>query len=375
MHTLRKYKIESIKTSELNIDQTFSNKDLPSVTIGIPALNEEDHIDQVISNFLENGYPNLKEILVADGGSKDKTVELVEKWSEKDSRVRLLFNENKFQSFALNLMIKEAHGEVFIRADAHCDYGDDYIKKCVEHLTKEGIKNAGGAARFLAHNLVQAGTAIAIQSVIGNGGAKHYNPTYEGYADTVPMGCFWTEDLEKLNGFKESNHTNEDAEINYRIQKELKGKIYISPDIKLWYYPRKTLTSLFKQYFRYGRGRFLTGIMHEGRIPFRSKAPFIFVGMMFLFLIIDQVFLGRYLGSQYIFGAAMFLLFFESVRLSFKEKKNLHQHIWKNKHKDPPSSIMVSLSCFVVLVTMYFGHFSGYGYQLLKVKLFGKKGW
>jgi|AntRauTorckE6833_2_1112554.scaffolds.fasta_scaffold01820_5 glycosyltransferase involved in cell wall biosynthesis len=375
MHTLQKTDIERINKSELNTDQSFSNGELPAVTVGIPTLNEEDYIDQVISNFLNSGYSNLKEILVADGGSNDKTVDIVKKWSEKDPRVRLLYNEDKFQSFALNLMINEAKGEVFIRADAHCDYGDDYVQNCVKHLQKKGIKNAGGAARFLAHNFVQAGTAIAIQSVIGNGGAKHYSATYEGYVDTVPMGCFWLKDLKQLNGFTESNHTNEDAEINYRIQKELNGKIYISPDIKLWYYPRKSFVSLFKQYFRYGRGRFLTGLMHEGKIPFRSKAPFIFVGMMLLFLFIDQLFLSRHLGSHYIFGAAMFMLFFESVRLSFKEKINLKEEIWQNKTKSPPSAFIVSLSCFLVLITMYISHFSGYGYQLVKIKLFGKEGW
>lgn len=362
--------------NENNHIRDYSTLDsLPSVTVGIPALNEEDHIERVISRFQSTEYENLVEIIVADGGSTDKTQEIVLRMSENDDRIRLLNNPEKFQSFALNAMIREAKGEVFIRADAHCDYGKGYIERSIKHLGREGIKNVGGAARFLAHNLVQAGTAIAVQSVIGNGGAKHYNSSYEGYSDTVPMGCFWTEDLRKLDGFTESNHTNEDAEINYRIQKELNGKVYISPHIKLWYYPRKSFFSLFKQYFRYGRGRFLTGLMHEGKIPFRSKAPFIFVGIMLLFLFLDQLFLDRYLGSHYIVGAAAFLLIFESVRLSFKERNYFEEEIWKNKNKKPPSTFALSVSCFITLLIMHFGHFSGYGYQLLKMKVFGREGW
>lgn len=360
---------------DLKIKLDISTQKKPEITIGIPVLNEEEYIERVILGFLKSSYPNIIEILIADGGSTDRTREIVGELSSNDHRIKLIENPEKFQSFALNKMIAKAKGEVFLRADAHCDYGDDYVEKCVEHLGKGDIKNVGGAARFLAFNLVQAGTSMAVRSVIGNGGAKHYNPTYEGYADTVPMGCFWIEDLKKINGFTESNHTNEDAEINYRIQKELNGKIYISPDIKLWYYPRKNLFSLFKQYFRYGRGRFLTGLMHDGKIPFRSKAPFIFVGMMIAFLVGDQLFLDRLFGSHYIFGAAMFVIFFESVRISFKEKKYFKEEIWKNEREKTPSAFLISLSSFVVLLTMHLAHFSGYGYQLIKNKLLKKKGW
>ncbi|MFN1835810.1 glycosyltransferase family 2 protein [Balneola sp. MJW-20] len=347
----------------------------PSVTVGIPALNEENHIGKVISIFLSTGYDQLEEILVADGGSTDRTREIVEEWSAKDERVKLLENPDKFQSFGLNRMIASAKGEIFLRADAHCEYEIDYLEKCVENLQRPGVKNAGGAALFLAENLVQAGTAIAIKSVLGNGGAKHYNPDYEGYSDTVPMGCFWTKDLRKLKGFTESNHTNEDAEINYRIQKELNGKIYISPEIKLWYYPRKSFGSLFKQYFRYGRGRYLTGHMHEGRIPFRSKAPFIFIGIMLIFLLMDQLFLNRLLGSHYILGAAIFILLFESVRMSFKEKDYFDEKIWRNEPKKPPSSVVLASSSFIAFLIMHLAHFTGYGYQLIKNKVFRKQGW
>ncbi|MEX0721074.1 MAG: glycosyltransferase family 2 protein [Balneolaceae bacterium] len=364
------------KKFRINISQ--NHQDIaakPTVTIGIPVLNEEDHIERVVSGFLNSSYPNLIEILIADGGSTDRTREIVQELFQKDARVKLVENPEKFQSYGLNRMIHQAQGEVFLRADAHCDYGSDYIKQCIDCLKIPNVRNAGGAARFLAYNLVQTGTAIAVLSVLGNGGAKHYNPTYEGYSDTVPMGTFRTEDLRKLKGFTESNHTNEDAEINFRIQKELNGKIYISPDIKLWYYPRKSFTQLFRQYFRYGRGRFLTARMHGGKIPFRSKAPFIFVGLMILFLLVDRVFLEGILGSRYILSAALFILFFESIRLSFKEHGYLKAEVWKSSKKEAPHPTVIAIFSFFALLIMHLGHFSGYGYQMLKMSFNSKVKW
>ena len=48
--------------------------------------------------------------------------------------------------------------------------------------------------------------------------------------------------------------TNEDADINQRIT-ESGGKVFLSREIVVHYYPRDSFAGLAKQYFRYGRGR------------------------------------------------------------------------------------------------------------------------
>jgi len=49
----------------------------PTVTIAIPAYNEAAHIESVITGFLNQQYPGLVEILIADGGSTDGTQDIV----------------------------------------------------------------------------------------------------------------------------------------------------------------------------------------------------------------------------------------------------------------------------------------------------------
>lgn len=347
----------------------------PGVTIAIPVLNEEDHIERVISGFLKSEYPNIVEILVADGGSVDHTREIVKSISIKDNRVKLVDNPDKFQSYALNKMIEFAKGEIFLRADAHCDYAKDYIEKCVEYLGKNSVRNAGGAARFIATNVLQAGTALSVLSFLGNGGAKHYDPNYEGYADTVPMGCFYTNDLKRIGGFAESNHTNEDAEINYRIRKVTGGKIFVSKNIGLRYYPRKNFKRLFKQYFWYGRGRYLTSTFHKGKIPFRSKAPFLIISSLLLYFLIDQFFFDSRLVSWYILGFILFIVFLESIRVTIKKRDYFKKEIWYGAKEKIPNLFSVSMYVLFSLLTMHFAHFGGYSFQILKAKLFRKKGW
>lgn len=338
----------------------------PSVTVAIPALNEEKFIKKVLDNFIDNSYKNIIQICVADGGSKDSTREIIQEYSKKDPRIVLVENPKKYQSFALNEVLKIAEGDLFLRADGHCIYDKDYVKESVKAILKSGAINVGGTQRYIAKNRVQAGIAISSKNFFGNGGAKYMDETFEGYADTVFLGCFRTADLKKVGGFSEVNRTNEDAEINLRIKRDLNGKIYVSPKIKTWYYPRSGFFSLFKQYFRYGKGRFITNKIHDGNIPYRSKAPFYFVSFMIIYGLIDFILPEKQLGSIFVFAAIILLVLFESIRFSFEKRDYFECDIWNGSDKKIPGPLSNALFCFIALFIMNGAHFLGYGWQMIK---------
>ena len=354
------------------MENTASDK--PTVTIAIPVLNEEKYIEGVLNSFLNSTYSNIIEILIADGGSIDKTVSLVTEFSKKDSRIKLIDNPEKYQSYALNKMIDKAEGEIFLRADSHCRYASDYVEQCVNCITKTNAVNVGGAQNYKAETLIQSGIALAVKNFFGNGGAKYMDESFEGYADTVFLGCFRTSDLKKVNGFSESNRTNEDAELNLRLRKELNGKIYVSPSINSWYYPRKSFVKLFTQYFRYGRGRYITNKKHDGDIPYRSKAPFVFLSFMVLYGILDLV-LEQDMGFIYVSTAILVLVFFESIRFSYEKKEYLKDEVWASEKNKSPFILSVSLLCFLSLLTMNLAHFLGYGWQAIKSKFTKRNSW
>lgn len=351
------------------MENTASDK--PTVTIAIPVLNEEKYIEDVLNSFLNSTYSNIIEILIADGGSTDKTVSLVTELSKKDSRIKLINNPEKYQSYALNKMINRAKGEIFLRADSHCRYASDYVEQCVKCILRTDAVNVGGAQNYKAETLIQSGIAIAVKNFFGNGGAKYMDESFEGYADTVFLGCFRTNDLRKIGGFSEVNRTNEDAELNLRLKKELKGKVYVSPLINSWYYPRKSFTKLFTQYFRYGRGRYITNKKHDGDIPYRSKAPFIFLSFMVLFGLMDFV-LEQDFGFIYVSSAILILVFFESVRFSYEKKEYLKQEVWTPENAQAPPILILAIMCFLSLLIMNIAHFFGYGWQAFKY-LFTKR--
>lgn len=336
-------------------------------------LNEEEHIERVVSKFLDTEYPNLIEILVADGRSKDSTREIVGLLSKKDPRVKLIENPEKYQSFGLNRMIEAAKGEVFLRADGHCFYQDDYVEKCIEVLLETGAKNVGGAQRYKAGNYVQAGIALAVKSFLGNGGAKYMQEDYEGYADTVFLGCFWTKDLRDVGGFNTKNITNQDSELNLRLIEKFGECIYVSPEIKSWYFPRDSFGKLFKQYFRYGRGRFLTKVLHPKSSPVRGMVPFFSLLFLIVFITGDFI-IDKSLYSEYLVIALIFVSILESVRIVLNKKVLINTEIWESKEQEPPLILLLISTC-VNVVLMQLAHFSGFLYQILRKVFFRKRGW
>lgn len=90
---------------------------MKTISVIIPAYNAEKTINRCISSVLNQSYPDF-ELLVIDDGSRDKTVSLVGEYCAKDSRIRLIGQENGGVSAARNLGISQAQGDGFLFLDS-----------------------------------------------------------------------------------------------------------------------------------------------------------------------------------------------------------------------------------------------------------------
>jgi succinoglycan biosynthesis protein ExoA len=249
----------------------------PLVTIVMPAYNEERYIATCIASVQAQDYPRDRiEILVCDGRSTDRTRDILAMLAADDPRIRVIDNPARLQAAGLGLLVRHAHGDVIVRMDVHCEYAPDYISRCVEALERTGADNVGGAQRARAKTPFQRAVCAALASPLGVGGAKYRSSDAEGFVDTVFLGAFRRKVFETVGLWDPGAITNEDSELNQRIL-DAGGRIYLSRDIRVHYFPRDTFESLARQYYKYGRGRART-LLKLGTFPRISPAlPFLMV--------------------------------------------------------------------------------------------------
>lgn len=103
----------------------------PHISIIIPVYNKEAYIDRCLSSILKQTYTSF-ECIIIDDGSTDKSYEICKKYSEMDSRIRILQQKNKGPSSARNKGLAEVISPWVTFVDA-----DDYlIPSYLENFSK-----------------------------------------------------------------------------------------------------------------------------------------------------------------------------------------------------------------------------------------------
>jgi len=253
-----------------------------SISIMVPCRNEARAIGEALDSILAQDMAGFTwEILIADGMSSDGTRAILERYSRGEPRIRVIDNPQRTVPAGLNAAIKEARGEVILRMDAHTLYAPDYVRRSVETLRKTGAANVGGPARTRPEGYWGQAIAAAYHSPLACGGARFHDPDYEGWADTVPYGCWQKETLLEAGLFDEALVRNQDDELNLRLWRAGK-RVWQSPAIVSWYRPRPSVGLLFRQYFQYGFWKVAVIRKHRQPASWRHLVPAAFVATLLL---------------------------------------------------------------------------------------------
>jgi glycosyltransferases involved in cell wall biogenesis len=98
-------------------------KNKPMISVIVPVYNVEKYIKKGIESLLAQSYQNI-EIILVDDGSPDNSPAILDQYTKKDSRIKVLHQKNQGVSTARNNGIKISNGEYILFVD-----GDDYVGK------------------------------------------------------------------------------------------------------------------------------------------------------------------------------------------------------------------------------------------------------
>jgi succinoglycan biosynthesis protein ExoA len=248
----------------------------PPVTIILPVFNEYDTIDATLESLLAQDYTGPFDVIVADGGSTDGTLQRLDEWARSTSSVVVIHNGLRIQSHGLNAAAEASSAPFLVRADGHTHYSQDYVRRSVETVIETDAA-AGGRMNPIGTNPFGRAVAAAMNSRLTMGPARFHHADRREVVDTVYLGAFPREDFLELGGFRAfPSGAAEDADFYHRWNRTGR-KVVVDPVIHSEYAPRDNPGDLWNQYYRYGQGK-SEMLWVNGRLPSpRPLAPAILV--------------------------------------------------------------------------------------------------
>lgn len=243
-----------------------------TVSVVMPVLNEERHLADSVAQVLDQDWEGSLEVVLALGPSTDRTDEVAARLAAADPRVLTVRNPSGRTPDALNAAIAASSGQIIARVDAHAEIPRDYLSTAVATLEATGADNVGGIMDAVGVTALERAIACAMKSPLGVGGARFHTGGGAGEADTVYLGVFRREALERVGGYDPHFARAQDWEMNHRIRTS-GGRVWFTPDLVVTYRPRSTLQRLADQYFNYGRWRRVVARQHPGTANARYLAP------------------------------------------------------------------------------------------------------
>ena len=250
-----------------------SDDQLTSISFIMPVLNEEQHLATAVSSiFDQKDLPKGQvEVILALGPSTDNTNKVAEALKSQFP-VQIVENPTGKTPAGLNLAIKAAKNQVIVRVDAHSQLSPDYTKLAIQILNETKAANVGGVMKAVGETALQQAIAWAYGSRFGLGGGAYHVGGQAGPSDSVYLGVFRKDILEKLGGFNEKMIRGQDWELNLRIRNS--GElVYFDPRLEVTYYPRASLGKLAKQFFDTGAWRAELTRSHIAKANLRYFAP------------------------------------------------------------------------------------------------------
>jgi succinoglycan biosynthesis protein ExoA len=247
------------------------------VSVVAPMLNEAEHIGHLVADLAAQDFDGELEVLVADGGSRDGSVERLRVVAERyELPVTILRNRKRWVSFGLNACIRAARGDLIIRMDCHSRYPSDYVRRCAIASQETGAENVGGVFIPTGQTAMERAVASAVDSPFGGVHWTRHGTRARADVDTVPYGAFRPDAFRQVGLFDESLVRNQDDEFNLRLRLA-GGRIVLDPAIRVYYVPRGKLSSVFRQYYEYGLWKPAVMRKHGRVVSGRSLVPGAFV--------------------------------------------------------------------------------------------------
>ena len=203
-----------------------------TVSLLIPAYNEESSIRETVEAVLNIDYDNLIEVIVINDGSTDNTGKIARELEKEFQKVKLFDKPNSGKADSLNQAVKIANGELIAIVDADSFPSRDSFNKMLGYFDDEDDVGCV-TTRILVRNprnMVQRLQSIEYKVIAFS--RKIFDFLDAVYVAPGPLVIYRKSSLQKIGGFDVKNMT-EDIEATWHLSFEnYKVRMSFLPSVK-----------------------------------------------------------------------------------------------------------------------------------------------
>lgn len=108
------------------------------ITIIVPVYNTEKYLERCIMSIITQNLKEI-EIIIVNDGSLDNSYKIIDEFTKKDDRIKVINQKNKGLSSARNRGIRIAQGEYILHIDSDDWIEQNYLKDTYEKAKKEDL--------------------------------------------------------------------------------------------------------------------------------------------------------------------------------------------------------------------------------------------
>ena len=290
-----------------------------SVSVCITVFNEKKSVSKLLESLLKQTR-KPDEIVVVDGGSTDKTVEIIRHYQKKDRRIKLLI-ERCTRARGRNLAVELAKYEIVAITDADCVAEIDWLNRLIEPFKHEDVDICGGFYEMKAESDFQKAESCFL-GVLPSKFDASFLPSTRSMA-------FRKRVWEELGGFPERDgNSAEDTDFNYEAIKRRYKFARIKEARVLWSVP-EIYEEFVRKIYNYAMWDAKYGVWWHPLKCFESHNIRAVLKILRYFLGITLFILGFYFSFFWFllfFGILVYMLW--AFRKVFVEFQDLRVGLW-----------------------------------------------
>lgn len=282
---------------------------ITTISLIIPARNEELHMDRLINALLNQTYPkNLLEIVIVDDHSNDRTAGIAKKYAAENSPIKVIdlsdhVDPNQtlaFKKKAIATGIEQSKGELIVTTDADCIFDRNWLKSMASFYEQKKPAFIAAPVRIIAGNSIlskfQAVDFLTLQGITGAAVQGRFHSMCNG-----ANLAYTREVYTSVKGFEGIDHlpSGDDMLLMHKIYQRFPEKVSYLKSVTAIVdtEPQPTWRSFFQQRIRWA----------SKSTDYQDKRIF---WVLLLVYLLNVFFLGAIIGSFFNAKLAFFTLLF-----------------------------------------------------------------